>query len=99
MYQGANKVEGLILDLSMSTEKEKQLTAKMFERMPQLRLLEIIDATDITGNFKNSFYELRCIRWHYCPWTSFPSSFHPQKLVSLDMSFSKFKILWRSPAV
>lgn len=90
--QGTNNVEGLILDMSASTTTH--LTAKTFERFPNLRLLEIIGAHDITGNFKNSFYQLRCIRWSYCPWTLLPSSFCPQKLVSLNVPFSKLKALW-----
>ncbi|KAL1822857.1 hypothetical protein ACET3Z_009635 [Daucus carota] len=94
--EGADKIEGLILDLTMWTKRH--VSAKIFERLPKLRLLEIICAHDIKGNLENSFHELRCIRWHYCPWTQLPSSFHPRNLVSLDMSFSNLKTLWKGTA-
>lgn len=87
--QGTDSIEGLILDLTV----ERHVNAKIFERLPNLRLLEIIDAHDIKGNIRNSFHELRCIRWSHCPWTHLPVNFRPQKLVSLDMPFNKFKTL------
>lgn len=95
--QGLQKVEGLIIDQTMSTKRH--FSAKILERMPNLRLLEIIGANDIEGNFRNSFQELRCIRWRYCPWTHLPSSFHPPKLVCLDMPYSELKTLWKGITV
>ncbi|WOG90623.1 hypothetical protein DCAR_0309867 [Daucus carota subsp. sativus] len=91
--EGLQKVEGLIIDQTMSTKRH--FSAKILERMPNLRLLEIIGANDIEGKFRNSFNELRCIRWRHCPWTRLPSSFHPPKLVSLDMPYSELKTLWK----
>ncbi|KAL1822025.1 hypothetical protein ACET3Z_008803 [Daucus carota] len=88
--EGTDTVEGLILNLSMM---ERHVSAKIFERFLNLRLLEIFGAHDIKGNFENSFQELRCIRWSHCPWTRIPISFRPQKLVSLNMPFNKFKTL------
>ncbi|XP_074380783.1 uncharacterized protein LOC141721665 isoform X2 [Apium graveolens] len=85
-------IEGLILDFRTSTYG--QATA---ERMPKLRLLQIIGEPDIKGNFKNLFPHLRCIRWHSCLWTHIPSTFCPPKLVSFDMPSSKFKTLWKGP--
>ncbi|KAL8128316.1 hypothetical protein AgCh_015055 [Apium graveolens] len=87
-------IEGLILDFRTPTYG--QATA---ERMPKLRLLQIIGEPDIKGNFKNLFPNLRCIRWHSCPWTHIPSTFCPPKLVSFDMPSSKFKILWKGPTM
>nr|XP_017241670.1 PREDICTED: disease resistance protein TAO1-like [Daucus carota subsp. sativus] len=88
--EGTDTVEGLILNLSMM---ERHVSAKIYERFLNLRLLEIIGAHDIKGNFENSFHELRIIRWSHCPWTCIPISFRPQKLVSLNMPFNKFKTL------
>ncbi|XP_063946462.1 disease resistance protein RPV1 [Daucus carota subsp. sativus] len=89
--EGTDTVEGLILiNLSMM---ERHVSAKIFERFLNLRLLEIIGALDIKGNFENSFHELRCIRWSHCPWTHIPISFRPRKLISLIMPFNKFKTL------
>ncbi|KAL8118027.1 disease resistance protein RUN1-like isoform X2 [Apium graveolens] len=90
-----NDIEGLVLDFT--TSKYGQVTTFLFERMPNLRLLQIIDAPDIKGNFKKIFPNLRCIRWHSCPWTHIPSTFLPPNIVSLDMPSSKFKILWKGP--
>ncbi|XP_074378551.1 uncharacterized protein LOC141720094 [Apium graveolens] len=91
--KGIEEIEGLVIDLTMSVKK--QMTANFFDRLPNLRLLEIIDASDIKGDLKNSFRELRCIRWSYCSWTHLPSSFCPQKLISLNMPCSGFKTLWK----
>ncbi|XP_074380785.1 TMV resistance protein N-like isoform X4 [Apium graveolens] len=85
-------IEGLILDFR--TSGYGQATA---EKMPKLRLFQIIGEPDIEGNFKNLFPNLRCITWHSCPWTYIPSTFCPPKLVSFDMPSSKFKILWKGP--
>ncbi|KAL8158115.1 hypothetical protein AgCh_002714 [Apium graveolens] len=90
--EGPEKIEGLILNLTVSTDR--QISSQIFRRLTNLRLLEVVHASDIKGNFKDSFHELRCIRWSYCPWTCLPSSFCPQKLVTLDVPGSKFKILW-----
>ncbi|XP_074380968.1 disease resistance protein Roq1-like isoform X3 [Apium graveolens] len=87
-----DKIEGLVLDLSQSTEK--QINSQIFERLPQLKLLEIRNAHGIKGHFKNSFHELKCIYWSYCTWTRLPSSFQPQKLISISMPHSNFKMLW-----
>lgn len=59
--KGADKIEDLILNQTMPTKRK--MSAKMFEKLSKLRLLEIFDTSDIKGNFKNSFSELRCIRW------------------------------------
>ncbi|KAL8128258.1 hypothetical protein AgCh_015000 [Apium graveolens] len=91
--EGTEFIEGLIIKQTMSANRH--FTAEIFKRMPSLRLLEIIGACDIEGSFDNSLYELRCFRWDHCPWTYLPSSFRPQKLVSLDMPYSEFKTLWK----
>ncbi|KAL8128307.1 hypothetical protein AgCh_015046 [Apium graveolens] len=73
------------------------MSTVIFQRMHNLRLLQIIDANDITGSFENLLRKLRCIRWHDCPWTCLPSTFCPEDLVSFDMSGGKFKRLWKGP--
>ena len=88
-----DKIEGLIIDLTMSTNK--YCNAEIFERLPNLRLLKLVDVHGIKGNFKTSFLELRCISWHGCPWAHFPSAIHLQKLVFLDLPFSRFETLWK----
>ncbi|KAL8128283.1 hypothetical protein AgCh_015022 [Apium graveolens] len=93
--EGKNNLEGLILDLT--TSAERQMSTVLFQRMHNLRLLQIIDANDITGSFKNLLPKLRCIRWHHCPWACLPSTFCPEDLVSFDMPGGKFKRLWKRP--
>ncbi|XP_074380970.1 disease resistance protein RUN1-like isoform X5 [Apium graveolens] len=88
----SDKIEGLVLDLTQSTEK--QINSQIFERLPKLRLLEIRNAHGIKGHFKNSFQELRCIYWSCCTWTRLPSSFEPQKLIFIRMPYNNFKMLW-----
>ncbi|XP_063936813.1 disease resistance protein RUN1-like isoform X1 [Daucus carota subsp. sativus] len=96
--EGVNKIEGLILDLTMSTKR--QITAEILGKLSNLRLLEI-DAHyvqhDITENFKNVFHQLRCMRWHGFPWKYMSFNFCPEKLVSLEMSSRKLRILWKNP--
>ncbi|XP_074327556.1 uncharacterized protein LOC141665472 [Apium graveolens] len=92
---GRNDIEGLILDLTTSIHE--QMTTFLFERMSNLRLLQIIGTPDIKGNFKNLFPNLRCIRWHSCPWMHITPTFRPHNLISLDMPSSKFEILWKGP--
>ncbi|KAL8128285.1 hypothetical protein AgCh_015024 [Apium graveolens] len=48
---GKNNVEGLVLDLTSSTVR--QMSAVIFERMSNLRLLQIIGANNIAGSFEN----------------------------------------------
>nr|XP_017242279.1 PREDICTED: TMV resistance protein N-like isoform X1 [Daucus carota subsp. sativus] len=92
--EGCN-IEGLVLDLTTSTDGE--MTTLLFERMSNLRLLQILGPHDIKGNFTNLFPNLRCIRWHSSPWTHIPSVFCPKHLISIDMPSSKFKVLWKVP--
>ncbi|KAL8128049.1 hypothetical protein AgCh_014842 [Apium graveolens] len=87
-----DKIEGLVLDLTQATNK--QIDSQIFERLPKLRLLEILNVHDIKGHFRNSFQELRCIHWSYSTWTRIPSSFRPRNLISILMPFSNFKMLW-----
>lgn len=93
-FQGMDKVEGLILDFSTSTNK--YCNAKMFERLRNLRLLKFVDVHGIRGDLMNtsSFPELRGISWNHCPWTCLPSSLSLQKLVLFDMPSSRFETLW-----
>ncbi|KAL1822028.1 hypothetical protein ACET3Z_008806 [Daucus carota] len=91
--EGIDKIEVLILDLTLSAKK--LISSKIFEKLPRLRLLEIFNASGINGHFTNSFHELRSIYWSYCTWKRLPPSFKAKKLVSLHMPHSNFKILWK----
>ncbi|KAL8128286.1 hypothetical protein AgCh_015025 [Apium graveolens] len=92
--EGKINVEGLVLDLT--TSADRQMRTMIFERMSNLRLLQIVEADDIRGSFDNFLPKLRCIRWHKCSWKYLPSTFCPPNLVSLDMPLSKFERLWKA---
>ncbi|XP_074341984.1 disease resistance protein RPV1-like isoform X2 [Apium graveolens] len=87
-----DKIEGLIIDFSMS--ESKYCNAKIFERLRKLRLLKFVGVGGIRGSLNTSFQELRCISWHNCPLTRLPSSLRLQKLVWFDMPHSRFETLW-----
>ncbi|CAL5413906.1 unnamed protein product [Camellia sinensis] len=89
--KGTEAVEGVIMTLPML--KKIQWSNKAFAGMPKLRLLRI-DHVHLCGNFKHLFEELRWLCWQYCPLESLPSNFRPEKLLVLDMQFSRFKTLW-----
>ncbi|XP_028114128.1 TMV resistance protein N-like [Camellia sinensis] len=88
--KGTEAVEGVILILPML--KKIQWSNKAFARMPKLRLLQI-NHVHLSGNFEHLFEELRWLCWHNCPLEYLPSNFHPEKLLVLDMQFSRFKTL------
>ncbi|CAL5413881.1 unnamed protein product [Camellia sinensis] len=88
--KGTEAVEGVILILPML--KKIQWSNKAFARMPKLRLLQI-NHVRLSGNFEHLFEELRWLCWHNCPLEYLPSNFHPEKLLVLDMQFSRFKTL------
>ncbi|CAL5416430.1 unnamed protein product [Camellia sinensis] len=90
--KGTEAVEGVILTLPML--KKIQWSNRAFVGMPKLRLLQI-NNMHLNGNFEHLFEELRWLCWHYCPLEYLPYNFHPEKLVILDMQFSKIKSLWK----
>ncbi|CAL5417656.1 unnamed protein product [Camellia sinensis] len=88
--KGIEAVEGVILTLPML--KKIQWSNKAFVGMHKLRMLQI-NHVHLSGNFEHLFEELRWLCWHNCPLEYLPSNFHPEKLIALDMQFSKFKTL------
>ncbi|KAI7981039.1 TMV resistance protein N [Camellia lanceoleosa] len=88
--KGTEAVEGVSLTLPML--KKIQWSNKAFVGMHKLRLLQI-NHVHLSGNFEHLFEELRWLCWHNCPLEYLPSNFHPEKLVALDMQFSRLKTL------
>ncbi|XP_017225566.2 disease resistance protein RUN1-like isoform X1 [Daucus carota subsp. sativus] len=88
-----DKIDGLIIDCTTSINK--YCNGELFERLPNIKLLKLVDVYHIKGNFEVSFHQLRYISWHGCPWTHLPYGVHLQKLVVLDMPFSRFDKLWK----
>ncbi|XP_034675392.1 disease resistance protein RPV1-like isoform X2 [Vitis riparia] len=48
----------------------------------------------LCGDFKFLSNNLRSLYWHGYPLKSLPSNFHPEKLVELNMCFSRLEQLW-----
>ncbi|KAL7177154.1 hypothetical protein ACSBR2_030485 [Camellia fascicularis] len=90
---GTETVEGMILT-GLPMVKKIQWSNKAFARMHNLRLLQI-NHVHLSGNFEHLLKELRWLCWHNCPLEYLPFNFHPEKLVILDMQFSKIKTLWK----
>ncbi|XP_074359467.1 uncharacterized protein LOC141698600 isoform X2 [Apium graveolens] len=68
--------------------QEVAFTTKTFERMSKLRFLKLINA-NLTGSFEHIFKDLRWLRWEFCPLKCLPSEFYSQKLVILELPYSK----------
>lgn len=68
---------------------EIYLNSKSFSKMKDLRYF-FIRSINIkwSGNIDHLSNELRYLEWPKCPLQSFPSNFHPYKLVKLHISDS-----------
>ena len=58
-----------------------------------------VNKVHVSEAFEFNFTELRFLRWHGCPIKSLLSSFLPENLVKLDMSYIKVKQLWNGVQV
>ncbi|XP_043687972.1 disease resistance protein RUN1-like [Telopea speciosissima] len=89
---GTCNCEGLIIDFC-SASSSKCLMSEGFASMAELRLLQV-DYAKFSGNITNSFSELRWLSWRGCPKQYALTNFYPQKLVVLDLSYSKITENW-----
>ncbi|GAU32117.1 hypothetical protein TSUD_358010 [Trifolium subterraneum] len=103
--KGSAAIRSLAIDVS--TIKELQLNPKVFAKMNKLRYLDIY-SKGYSYNFLRSrgdLYlpqglqslpnELRYLRWARFPLESLPCTFSGEKLVVLDLQYSRVKQLWR----
>ncbi|TXG62296.1 hypothetical protein EZV62_013659 [Acer yangbiense] len=73
-----------------------KLTGKSFSAMRHLRLLIINDVdVHLSEDLEYLSNELRFLKWHNYPLKSLPSSFQPQKLVQLDLCYSRIEYIWK----
>ncbi|XP_028069463.1 TMV resistance protein N-like [Camellia sinensis] len=91
--KGTEAVEGVILT-ELPMVKKIQWSDKAFTGMHNLRLLQI-NHVHLSGNFEHLLKELRWLCWHNYPLEYLPYNFHSEKLVILDMQFSKIRTLWK----
>ncbi|KAK7291282.1 hypothetical protein RIF29_06295 [Crotalaria pallida] len=94
--QGTNNIEGIRLDLPESDQVE--INGKAFSNMKMLRLLMISNA-HVSDDIKYLSNELRLIDWPEYPSSTLPPNFHPKRLVSLNMSRSRIKHLWKGAKI
>ncbi|XP_024182010.2 disease resistance protein RPV1-like [Rosa chinensis] len=91
---GTKKIKGIRL----KWEQEKDeicLNSKSFSRMKNLKYLSISKRVQYFGNIDHLSNELRWLYWYGCPIQSFPSNFHPRKLVVLKIPYSpRITRLW-----
>ncbi|KAJ4964893.1 hypothetical protein NE237_016742 [Protea cynaroides] len=91
-HTGTRKVEGLRLDFGNGLEANF-LRKEEFAEMSKLRLLQI-DYAIIAGDFKHFLSKLRWLRWKGCPYNFAPTNFLPEKLIVLDLSWSRVTEDW-----
>ncbi|XVF78465.1 hypothetical protein PTKIN_Ptkin14bG0135900 [Pterospermum kingtungense] len=74
------------------------LTADAFLKMKRLRLLKVFNQTNVDGlNYISN--ELRLLDWPGYPLPCLPTSFRPDNLVALILSYSRVEQLWEGKKV
>ncbi|KAI4351982.1 hypothetical protein L6164_006279 [Bauhinia variegata] len=93
---GTDNIEGKKIDLP---EPEKVLDlAKALAKMKKRRLLMVYNA-HISDEIQYLSDELRLIDWPGYPSSALPKYFHPKRLVTLNLSNSRIKHLWKGVKV
>ncbi|KAM7491016.1 hypothetical protein LguiA_033937 [Lonicera macranthoides] len=90
--KGTEAIEGLVPALPMLNEKP--ISCKTFERMHNLRLLQI-NYVHLTGSFGCLPEELKWLSWQHCPLKELPSDFLLENLVVLDLRYSSLTYVWQ----
>ncbi|XP_052483266.1 disease resistance protein RUN1-like [Gossypium raimondii] len=70
------------------------LSVDAFSKMKKLRLLKVLCLLNC-DDLKFLSNELRLLDWKGCPLRSLPSSFQPDNLVALLLSYSRIQQLWK----
>ncbi|KAF8036596.1 hypothetical protein BT93_C2351 [Corymbia citriodora subsp. variegata] len=86
------------LELAWKTEKMEgtdhlNFDARDFDSMPNIRFL-ILDRAKVIGDFANVFPNLKWLQWRGCTRDFEATNFHVEKLVILDLSWSKVNEDW-----
>ncbi|KAF3447865.1 hypothetical protein FNV43_RR08571 [Rhamnella rubrinervis] len=95
MIQGTDEVKAIIANV----DETKEYNFEAFSFMKKLRILCIYgskfdDYDDCVGPELSN--NLRCLEWMGFPYNKFPSSFHPNQLVQLNLRYSKIEQLWNN---
>ncbi|XP_071723002.1 disease resistance protein RUN1-like [Rutidosis leptorrhynchoides] len=92
------RVKGITLDFSwlkadQSEEENGNVDADAFTGLQNVKLLKL-NYGNLIGNHKNFPKNLIWLCWHGFPMKCIPPDFFLEKVVSLDVSYSKIKRLW-----
>ncbi|KAG5564734.1 hypothetical protein RHGRI_000811 [Rhododendron griersonianum] len=85
---GTEAVKGLILNAT-----DVQVNAKAFEKMNNLRLLHL-NYIHLTTGYEHISSRLLWLSWKGFPLDCIPWNFSMEKLVALDLSYSRLKKVW-----
>ncbi|KAJ4976632.1 hypothetical protein NE237_001738 [Protea cynaroides] len=87
-------VEGILLNGGFEYEAQVDLSCEDFQRMPNLRFLQLHNFDNLNGNFVHFPSKLRWFHWQQFDSKVIPSMFYHRELVHLDLSFNCCKRLW-----
>ncbi|XVF78457.1 hypothetical protein PTKIN_Ptkin14bG0135000 [Pterospermum kingtungense] len=86
-------IESMVISFCRQQFEMLTLTADAFLKMKRLRLLKIFNQTNVDDlNYISN--ELRLLDWSGYPLTCLPTSFQPDNLVALLLSYSRTEQLW-----
>ncbi|XP_039164503.1 TMV resistance protein N-like isoform X1 [Eucalyptus grandis] len=91
--EGTDQIKALHLKYSPSLSEPYCLTNGHFRKLPMLRYLRIQQA-EVTGDFKDLLPKLRWLDWMACSTSFFPTNFHPENLVILNIRVSGLTEHW-----
>ncbi|KAM7462111.1 hypothetical protein LguiA_030232 [Lonicera macranthoides] len=90
--KGTDAIEGI--SLVLSTPTETKINSTSFARINNLQLLKMHNV-HVTGSLEHLSNQLRWLCWHQYPLKCLQSVFHMEKLVVLDMQYSKLNTIWK----
>ncbi|KAM7518929.1 hypothetical protein LguiB_017891 [Lonicera macranthoides] len=85
-------------DIPFRSPNKVELTTEGFARMDNLKLLQL-NYVQLKGCYENFPQSLRWLCWHGFPLTALPMDLPMGNLVSLDLSYSKLKQVWKGTVV
>ncbi|KAB2059430.1 hypothetical protein ES319_A11G302200v1 [Gossypium barbadense] len=91
---GTEMIEGIIIDNKREMNKTLSLSEDAFLKMKRLRLLRVISHS-ICRDLVYLSNELRLLDWTGYPLKFLPSSFQPENLVAVLLSYSNIEQPWK----
>ncbi|XP_059663738.1 TMV resistance protein N-like [Cornus florida] len=92
--RGTHQIEGFLLNM----DGPIKVDLRAFARMHNLRLLQLNNVNP-TGGYEHFSKKLRWLCWHVFPLNSIPTNFYQEKLVAIDMQYSKLRQVWKDNKV